>query len=204
MVFSANPSSASVTRPRCSARALREFLGGERVAVRETRAVSEEARAPHRDVLTVADVVEERRARCVDQADSAAHEKQWAGIRIAATLRARDVDDDAYARLEELLGRYAVEVLVVDDCDVIRPEPAHEVLRAPAKPRAAGELDETHCSCTAEMNCSPPSIRRTSSRRSSSSSGSIVVCVGSPATFSTRKCRSARVAIWGRCVIVMT
>ena len=30
------------------------------------------------------------------------------------------------------------------------------------------------------------------------------VCVGSPGTFSTRKCRSARLAICGRCVIVTT
>ena len=30
------------------------------------------------------------------------------------------------------------------------------------------------------------------------------VCVGSPGTFSTRKCRSATLAICGRCVIVMT
>ena len=37
-----------------------------------------------------------------------------------------------------------------------------------------------------------------------SSSSSMRVCVGSPGTFSTLKCRSATVAICGRCVIVTT
>src|SRR5512133_2355163 len=55
---------------------------------------------------------------------------------------------------------------------------------------------------TVARNSRPPSIRSSSSRRSSSSSISIRVCVGSPATFSTLKCRSARLAICGRCVIV--
>ncbi len=45
---------------------------------------------------------------------------------------------------------------------------------------------------------------RSSSRRSASASRSIRVCVGSPGTFSTRKWRSARLAICGRCVIVTT
>ena len=47
-------------------------------------------------------------------------------------------------------------------------------------------------------------MRSISSRRRSSSSSSIRVCVGSPGTFSTRKCVSATLAICGRCVIVST
>ena len=53
-------------------------------------------------------------------------------------------------------------------------------------------------------NSAPPAIRSSSSRRSASSSSSMRVWVGSPATFSTRKCRSATLAICGRCVIVST
>ena len=48
------------------------------------------------------------------------------------------------------------------------------------------------------MNSAPPSIRSSSSRRCASSSGSIRVCVGSPGTFSTRKWRSATLAICGQ------
>ena len=47
-------------------------------------------------------------------------------------------------------------------------------------------------------------MRSSSSRRSTSSSAAIRVCVGSPGTFSTRRCWSATLAIWGRCVIVST
>ncbi len=54
------------------------------------------------------------------------------------------------------------------------------------------------------MNSAPPAMRSISSRRRSSSSSSIRVCVGSPGTFSTRKCLSATLAICGRCVIVST
>ena len=45
------------------------------------------------------------------------------------------------------------------------------------------------------MNSAPPAIRSSSSRRRASSSSSMRVCVGSPATFSTRKWRSATLAI---------
>src|SRR2546423_1098169 len=47
-------------------------------------------------------------------------------------------------------------------------------------------------------------MRSSSSRRCSLANGSMRVCVGRPGTFSTRKWRSARLAICGRCVIVIT
>ena len=62
----------------------------------------------------------------------------------------------------------------------------------------------TSPSASEAMNSAPPAIRSSSSRRSTSSSSSSRVCVGSPATFSTRKCRSATLAICGRWVIVNT
>ena len=92
---------------------------------------------------------------------------------------------------------------MVDDRDVVRREPLGEVLRAPVDPGAAGELDEG-AHWTLERNSRPPSIRCSSSRRSASASRSIRVWVGSPGTFSTRKWRSARLAICGRWVIVTT
>ena len=92
--------------------------------------------------LTVRDLVEELAARHVDQADAAADEEERAWVRVAARVRRRDVDDDADARLDELLGRDAVEVGVVDDRDVVGVQPADELLRPLAEPRRAGVFDE--------------------------------------------------------------
>ena len=117
-----------------------------------------------------------------------------------------DVHDDPHARLDQLLRRDAVEIGVVDDRDVVRSQPADEVLRPPVEPRRARVLDEgsQRGHRTVCRNSWPPSIRRISSCRRSSSSCSIRVCVGSPGIFSTLKCRSATLAICGRCVIVIT
>ena len=161
----------------------------ERAARGEARAVPEEARAADGQPLTVRDLLEELAVGDVDQAHAAADEEQRPGVRIAARLRRRDVDDDAHARLDELLGGDAVDVGVVDDRDVVRAEPAHELLRPLAEPRRAGVLDQAvHPirSSSAEMNSLPPSIRSSSSRRCASSSSSIRVWVGSPGIFSTR------------------
>src|SRR5262249_56907478 len=51
---------------------------------------------------------------------------------------------------------------------------------------------------SAARNSEPPSMRSSSSRRSSPSSVSMRVWVGSPGTFSTRKWRSATLAVLGR------
>ena len=159
----------------------------ERAAGREAGAVPEEARAANGQLLAVRELVEEVGVVDVDQADAAADEQQRPRVRIAARLRRRDVDDDADARLDELLGRDAVEVGVVDDRDVVGVQPADELLRPLAEPRRAGVLDRGSCGHRrVEMNSLPPSIRSSSSRRCASSSSSIRVCVGSPGTFSTR------------------
>ena len=96
----------------------REPVRLERSAVGEARPVAEEARAADGHGVSVAELVEERRAGRVDQADAAAHEQERARVREAAGLRLGHVHDDADARLEQLLGRDAVDVLVVDDRDV--------------------------------------------------------------------------------------
>ena len=204
-MLSAKSSSASVTRPCCSASAPASSRSPSVRPVASAGAVPEEARAAHRQPLAVRDLVEEVDVGDVDQPDAAAHEQQRAGVRVAPGLRAGDVDDDADARLDELLGRDAVEVGVVDDRDVVRLEPPDELLRPPAEPGRAGVLDRA-CSrlSSVERNSRPPSMRSSSSRRWASSRRSIRVCVGSPGTFSTRKCASATLAIWGRCVIVIT
>ena len=174
-------------RAACSDRRL-ELVLRQDAAARQAGAVAEEAAPAHGHELAVADGVEELGAGRVDQADAAADEHERARVRVAAALRRRDVDDHADARLDELLGRDAVEVGVVDDRDVVRREALDEVLRALVEAGAPGELDERrHRYCTCSRNSRPPSIRSSSSRRSSSASAWIVVCVGSPGTFSTTK-----------------
>ena len=158
----------------------------ERPPGREARAVPEEARAADGQPLAVRELVEELRVVDVDQADAAAHELERARVRVAARLRGRDVDDDAHAGLDELLGRDAVDVGVVDDGDVVRVQPADELLRPLAEACRAGVLDQAQLIASVEMNSLPPSMRSSSSRRCASSSGSIRVWVGSPGTFSTR------------------
>src|SRR5205807_2354724 len=170
----------------------------------EASPVAVEPGTPDRDQLALVHLLEEVGAGRVDQPDATAHERQRPRIREAARLRLADVDDDADARLHQLLGRDAVEVGVVDDRDVVGPQPADEVLRAPVETRMAGVLDERAHVRTDERNSAPPSILWSSSPRSLSDSGWIRVWVGSPGTFSTRKWRSATLAICGRCVIVIT
>ena len=108
----------------------------------EARPVAEEAGAADRQLLAVGELVEEVRPHDVDQADAAAHELERPRVRVAAALRGRDVDDHADAGLDELLGRDAVEIGVVDDRDVVRREALDEVLRAPVEPRGPRELDK--------------------------------------------------------------
>src|SRR6185503_4110260 len=173
-------------------------------AGREPRAVAEEARAADDEGLAVPDLLEEIGVAVhVDEPDPAAHQLERPGVREAPAHRGRDVDDDAYVRGEKLLRGHAVEVAVVDDRDVVRPEAPDEALRPLVEPRVTRELPEAHC-WTASMNSAPPSILSTSSLLADSAKRSMRVWVGSPGTFSTRKWVSAALAIWGRWVIVST
>jgi hypothetical protein len=180
-----------------------ELVLREHAARGKARAVAIEPRAPDCHQLALVNLVEQICTRSLDQAHAAAHEGERAGIRKAARVRRADVDDNAHARLDKLLGRDAVEVGVVDDRDVVGREAPHEILRSPVELRVSRQLDEAHVD-TLERNSRPPSMRCSSSRRSASSSEAMRVCVGSPAIFSTRKWRSATLAICGRCVIVIT
>src|SRR5438046_104489 len=75
---------------------------------------------------------------------TACDERERPQVREAPRRRGRDVDDDANAGLDELLGGDAVDVGVVDDRDVVRAEALDEVLRPPVELRVAGVLDEAH------------------------------------------------------------
>jgi hypothetical protein len=184
----------------------RELLRLERPSGCDARPVPIEARASHGQQLAVAHVVEQRGALSVDQTHAASHEQKRPRIRETPGVGRRHVHDHAHTRLDQLLCRHPVEIGVVDDRDVVRFQPAREVLGPPVEPSRPRVLDERskRGHRTVCRNSWPPSIRRTSSCLPSSSSCSIRVCVGSPGTFWTLKWRSATVAICGRCVIVIT
>ena len=121
------------------------LLLGERFrerALLEHRALRDECPvAPHLsavepDELALRDQLEERGARGVDQLDPGPHELERPGVREAAGARRRDVHHRPHAALGELRGRDPVDVRVVDDRDVVRPEPLDEVLvRRPSRAR---------------------------------------------------------------------
>src|SRR5205823_10512681 len=76
--------------------------------------------APDRQQLAFVNRLEQLCARNVDQPHTAADERERTRVRKATRLRVADVDDDPYAGLDELLGRDAVDIRVVDDRDVVR------------------------------------------------------------------------------------
>ena len=101
----------------------RQLVDAQRASRRDAVAVPEDAAAAHRYELALAHRVEQLRAGDVDQLHAAAHEQQRPRVREAAGLRRRAVDDDARARVEQLLRRDAVDVAVVDDRDVAALQP---------------------------------------------------------------------------------
>jgi hypothetical protein len=110
----------------------------------DARVVAVQTRAAHRDQLPVGDRFEEVRAWRVDQPDAAADELERSGIRVAPGLTRCHVHNHPHARLDQLLCRDPVEVCVVDDRDVVRPDALRQVLRAAIEPGVPGELDEAH------------------------------------------------------------
>ena len=114
----------------------------ERPSRRDAGAVPEQARAADGQPLPVRELVEEIRVVDVDQSHSPADELKRPWVRIAPRLGRGDVDDDADTGLDQLLGRDAVEVGVVDDGDVVRVQAPDELLRPLAEARRAGVLDQ--------------------------------------------------------------
>src|SRR5205823_14495758 len=105
------------------------------VAGCQARAVAIEARAANGEELTFVDVFEQLSAGDLDEPYAAAHERQRSRVWKTAGERGGDVDHDAHARLEQLLGRDAVEIGVLDDRDVVGREALDEVLRPPVELR---------------------------------------------------------------------
>ena len=76
-----------------------------------------------------------------------------------------DVDDDPDTGLDQLLGRDAIDVGVIDDRDVVRGQPLDQVLRPAVQLGMAGQLDEAHWDSAA------PSESLTRNRQTTAGSG---------------------------------
>ena len=81
-----------------------ELVGRERAPGGNAVAVPKDARAADREQVALGDLVEDRRPGGIDQANARPDEQERSGIRKTSALRRRHVDDDAHARLEQLLG----------------------------------------------------------------------------------------------------
>ena len=176
-----------MTRLRCSASAPRARAGSSARPV-ATQSPFRYTPAPRTVTARRRETASKSRRRRVDQPHAAAHELQRPGVREAAGLRLRDVDDDAHARLDQLLGRDTVEVGVVDDRDVVRARAGltRSFVRLPSR---AGPVYSTSGSSAARRGTPRRRACARAPRAAARRRGcSIRVCVGSPGTFSTRKC----------------
>ena len=81
--------------------------------------------------------------------------------------RRRDVDDDSHADSKGFLGRDTVEIDMVDDGDVVRGRPPHEVLRAPVSGPAAAHCFAWRVLVLGSGSCSSRPVFRSRRRQPS-------------------------------------
>src|SRR5262249_50715740 len=123
----------ALLRQRRDELALAELASGGKAG-----AVSEDTPAANGHELALAELVEEVDALDVDQLHASSNEQQRPRVRKASGLRRRAVDDHSRSRIDQLLGGDSVEVAMVDDGDVPRPQPPREVLRPAVESCRAG------------------------------------------------------------------
>ena len=139
-VLCANASSASPISARRLVGLGLHALGFEQLAGREALAAAPHLAASEHDRVAVLQALEQAVAGHVDERDAGLRDEQRAHVRVAAGARRRAVDDAGDAAGDEIFTRDAVEVAMVDDRDVARPQPLDEVLRALPEPRDPSHL----------------------------------------------------------------
>src|SRR5262249_9248413 len=105
-----------------------DLLGGERVAGRDQLVASLDLAAVYTELLALVHTVQHVLPGSVDERDARLHDADGAAVRVAAGDRFPGVDDGGHPGADEPLGGHAVEVAVVDHCDVAGLEALHEVL----------------------------------------------------------------------------
>src|SRR5581483_4754846 len=89
--------------------------------------------------LALAHPFHDLRPDVVDQRDPGRRDQQRTDVRVAPGDRPGGVDHRARLGLDELLGRYAIEVFVVDDGDVAGLQPSRQALGADVDTRRAND-----------------------------------------------------------------
>ena len=84
-------------------------------------------------------LVEGLGADVVDEKDARSHDAHRPGVRVAPGDRRGGVDHRHHARIDEVVGRYRIEVRVVDDGDVTGAKTARQLLGPP--PGSCGAAD---------------------------------------------------------------
>ncbi len=92
----------------------------------------------HRDRLAVGEPLEQRIVGQIHKMDARFDQQLRSQIRVGAAAGGAAVEHRHGARRDQLLGRYAVDVEVIDHRYVTALQMAHEQLRAPAHPRRTG------------------------------------------------------------------
>jgi hypothetical protein len=103
-------------------------LLGLQNADRDHSFIHEHAIPLHPHLLSLADLPHDEGPDTVDERDPGLHEDERPEVRVPAADGASCVDHRGDAGRDELLRGDAIEVLVVDDGDLARPDPAKQLL----------------------------------------------------------------------------
>jgi hypothetical protein len=152
-VLRANASSASPISRRRSSLSARSAAGSW---------TAPDLPAADDDRVAVLQLVEQRGARRVDEQHPGLDEQQRAHVGVAVRRRAGSVDDRLDTARDQILGRDAVEVLVIDDRDIMRLQPLDEGLCALAEAGDAADLAHGRALHGHGSECKSALIRRRS------------------------------------------
>ena len=120
---------------------LLEDLGGVESALGEQRTVRcVDLAAVQGELIALVRRAEDLVADVVDQHDPGVHQDARTEVGIAAGHRRHGVDHRAHPRLDQCLRADPVQVRVVDDGDLARPEPFGQILGPPVEPCHATDL----------------------------------------------------------------
>ena len=116
-----------------------DLVGGERVPGGDQLVATPDLGAFDTNLLALAQAVEHVLTGSVDERDAGLHDANRAAVRVAARDRLTGVHDRGYAGSDEPFRGDPVEVPMVDDGDVARLEPLHEVLGPAVDASRAGQ-----------------------------------------------------------------
>ncbi|MBW3608566.1 MAG: hypothetical protein KY463_09455 [Actinobacteria bacterium] len=109
-------------------------------AGRDDLGTAQDLAAADRDRVAVLESSEERVVGQIDQMDARLDEQQRPHVRIGPGRGCAAVEHREHTRGDEVLGGHAIEIAMVEDCDLARSKRLDDELRAPAEPSGSGQL----------------------------------------------------------------